>query len=252
MRIPVGGWLAFWAVAARVAGVMSLAPVFGAPFVPTLLRVGLTLAVSLALWGQVQVGSPPEDFLGYSAWLLAETATGLAIGLLSRMAFVAVQTMGGLLDLDLGFGAANLFDPSSEQPLPLVANFMNLFATVAYLVFNAHYVLIAALAASFRGLPVGSWLAPSFARPLTDAFIQAFLTGVQLAIPVLAASFIVTVALAAFSRAVPQMNVFFLGLPVKMAVGLGGLALLFPIYTAMVRAIFPGTAADLLRGMGGG
>lgn len=252
IAIPEGGFLAFWGIVARVAGVMALAPVVGAPFVPAILRICLTLAVALGLWGHVPVAEPPEDVLGYSAWMLSESATGLAIGLMSRMAFAAVQTFGGILDLDLGFGAAGLLNPGSDQPTPLLATFMNLLATVAYLIFNAHYVLLMAVAASFRAIPEGTFAAADFAMPLADAFAQAFLAAVQLAVPVLAASFLVTIALAAFSKAVPQMNVFFVGLPVKMVVGVGGLALLLPIYLTMMRAIFPADAATLLLGPGGG
>ncbi|MBE3590228.1 MAG: flagellar biosynthetic protein FliR [Firmicutes bacterium] len=250
--VPLDRWLVFWAVAARAAAVTATAPVFGASFVPGVLRVGLALGVSYALWPSVRAPVPPADLWGDAAFVLGEAVTGLAIGLMSRMAFAAVQAMGSLLDLDLGFGAASLLDPASEQPLPLLGNFMNLFATVVYLLSNAHYVLLAALAESFRVLPPGTWAAPSFARPLVDAFAAAFLTAVQLAVPVLAASFLVTVALAVLSRAVPQLNVFLLGLPVKSAVGLLGLALLLPIYAGMMQRLFPADAGALLGPLGGG
>lgn len=252
IALPAGGWLGFLAILARVAGVVALAPVFGGPFVPAMLRASLALAIALALWGHVPVAEPQGDLLAFAAVVLGETATGLAIGLLSRMAFAAVQTMGGLLDIELGFGAGELLNPGSGEAAPALANVLNLFATVLYLVFNAHYVLIAAMADSFRRLPVGAWVLPRFAGPLADAFAQAVLTAVELAVPVLCASFIVTLALAAFSRAVPLMNVFFLGVPVKMVVGLFGLAFLLPVYAGMMHAIFPADAGALLPGAGGG
>ncbi|MBX5476767.1 MAG: flagellar biosynthetic protein FliR [Clostridia bacterium] len=251
LSVSLDRWLVFWAVVARVSAVVATAPVYGAAFVPGVLRVGLALAVSYALWPSVAAPAPPSDLWGAAAFVLGEAVTGLAIGLMSRMAFAAVQAMGSLLDLDLGFGAANLLDPASEQPLPLLANFMNLFATVVYLLSNAHYVLFAAIADSFRLLPVGAWTAPSFARPVLDAFVASFLTAVQLAVPILAASFLVTVALAVLSRAVPQLNVFLIGLPVKSAVGLAGLSLLLPIYAGMMRRIFPADAAAILGPLGG-
>ncbi|MBX6351226.1 MAG: flagellar biosynthetic protein FliR [Clostridia bacterium] len=251
IALPAGGWLAFLAILARVAGVVTLAPVFGAPFVPALLRAAIALAIALALWGRVPVAAPSGELLAIAAVVLGETATGLAIGLMSRMAFAAVETMGGLLDVELGFGAAELLNPGSGEGAPALANVLNLFATVLYLVFNAHYVLIAAMADSFRRLPVGVWAAPEAAGPLADAFSGAVLTAVELAVPVLCASFVVTLALAAFSRAVPLMNVFFLGVPVKMVVGLFGLAFLLPVYAGMMHAIFPSAPGALLFGGGG-
>ncbi|MBT9258494.1 MAG: flagellar biosynthetic protein FliR [Clostridiales bacterium] len=234
-------------VVARAAGLLGSMPVLGGFYVPRLVRVALALLVALALYPAVAVPYP-EDLFTASLWILSETLTGLAIGFLAQILFSAFQMAGSLLDLDLGLGVAGLLDPVGHQPVSILGNFFNLVASLLYFWTGAYAVPLMALRYSFQGLPAGGFFAAAFFPDMERALSTAFLAAVQLALPVIAVSFVVTVAMAVFARAIPQMNVFLLGLPLKIALGFLALGLLFPAYRGMMEVLFPGEAALLLPG----
>ncbi|MDI3269586.1 MAG: flagellar biosynthetic protein FliR [Bacillota bacterium] len=240
-------WVPFLGVLARAAGLLGTMPVLSGLYIPGIVRVGLAVLVALALYPAVAVPFP-EDFLTASLWILAETVTGLAIGLLAQILFSAIQMAGSLLDLDLGLGVAGLLDPVGHQPVSVLGNFFNLTGSLLYLLTGAYAVPFLALRYSFEGLPPGTFSGGSFALDMAAALSTAFLAAVQLALPVIAVSFVVTVAMAVFARAIPQMNVFLLGLPLKIALGLLALGLLLPAYRGMMEVLFPSEAAFLLPG----
>ena len=214
-------------------------PLFGLPGVPGLVRLGLSALVALMLWPQAAppAQGPPaggEDFGGpaWAVWAAAigrEVAVGLVMAFGVEALFGAVWLAGQLVDLPMGFSVVNVIDPTLQQETPLVGQFYLLLTTLVLFAVNGHHELIRALMESVRVLPPGQ---PGFFPAVTDgavaAFARAFVLGLRMAAPVMAAMFLADVALAVVARAVPQLNVFVVGFPVKLLLGFAALLLALP------------------------
>lgn len=231
----------FWLVAARIGGVVFVLPPFGHQAVAPAVRLFLALFLALAILPLVPEppGGIPGDLLGYAGLFVREVAVGLAIGFLVNLLLAAAEAAGHLLDMGLGFGLVNVIDPVFGRPTPLTGQFMHFLAVVVFLAADGHVQVLAALLASFRHLPPG---AGSLLRGLGVGLEQAgwlFVTAVRLALPILAALFLTTLLLGLVSRAAPQLNIFAVGLPVQVGVGLVALALAVPAYVLAFKLLLP-------------
>ncbi|MCL5677315.1 MAG: flagellar biosynthetic protein FliR, partial [Firmicutes bacterium] len=190
----------------------------------------------------------PPDLSGWALAALKEVAVGLVMGYVANLVFVAAQVAGGFLDIEVGFGITNIIDPHTGQSLPLVGNFLQLLAFLLFLLTNGHHLLIAALVKSFHVIPVGEAVAGPNARDALVAMFGAmFATGVKLAAPVIGALFLANLALGIISRTVPQLNLFVVGLPVKLGAGLLLMAVVMPMYLGILEGLFGRMFADLSR-----
>ncbi len=240
----------FWLIVGRVSGLFFLAPVFGNRFVPAQVRAGLVLLVSLALLPVTAPppGGVPGDPAGYAAAFARELAFGLAMGFLVALVFAVAEVAGQLLDVDMGFGLVNVIDPVFGEPLPLVGNFLHLVAILLYLLVDGHHLLLQALSESFARVPPGlGGITEGGARLGVDEVAWMFLAAVRIAAPVLGVLFLATVVMGLVARAAPQLNVFVVGLPLKVAVGLVALAVAMPVYVLALRALFPHAYESLQR-----
>lgn len=229
----------------RTSGLVVAAPPLGGRFVPAPLRALLAVVLALVVFPLVPRGPVPAGAGAYAVALLAEVAVGVAIGLLATLVFAAAQMAGELLDLETGFAVSGAFDPFLSQPVPVLGNLLNLVMFLVFLGVDGHHWLIRALVLSFRRIPpAGASLAG--AGPVwIDMAGWMLAVALLLALPILGVLFMVTLALSLLARAVPQMNVFFTGLPVKIAAGLLVLAMALP---ALVQAM-GGAVDELFDGM---
>lgn len=230
----------YWLVAARVSGLFIAMPLFSHRSVPVPVRVGLVLLVSLALLPVLPVaGGVPADLPGYVFVFAREAVIGLAMGFLAGLCFAAAEVAGQLLDMEMGFGMVNVLDPVFGQALPVMGNFLNLVALLLFLVADGHHMVLAALAESFQRVPIGGGRLSSGIGLGLDEVAWMFYVAVKIAAPILGVLFLTSVVLAVLARTAPQMNIFAVGVPAKLAVGLLGLAVAMPVYVVALRALFP-------------
>lgn len=248
-QLLLGRFDLFLLVAARTAGVFFAAPPFAARQIPAQWRAAFGLMVALVLLPVVPVpASLPETLLPWAAWAAREAAVGLAIGWTVNLTFAAVQLGGQLLDTELGFGIVSVLDPQTGQQMPLVGNFQYLLALMVLLLTNGHHLIIAALAKSFQVVPVGGEvLRPSLMDTVSILSNGVFLTAFKLAAPVLGAGFVTSVALGVMARAMPQMNVFVVGLPLKLVAGLVIMVAGLPLYLATLTRVLDGLYGSLAQ-----
>lgn len=241
----------FLVVLFRIAGLMVTAPVFGSPSIPTPVKLGFSTAFALALTPTAvgKVGAPPEEWLAFVGVLLGETLVGMLVGYLVSLFFSAVQMAGAFLDMQMGYGIYQLLNPFAPAPASLLAQFHALLLTVVYLQVNAHHWLLLALAESFGAVPVGGVvLDPARLQPLFSEVIgRIFLLALRIAAPATAVLIVVDAALAIVSRAVPQMPVFFVGAPAKIAMGLVTLAIVLPLIANVFVNTLPIAAQEVLN-----
>jgi flagellar biosynthetic protein FliR len=222
----INAWVvAFLFPLARVLALLSAAPPFNNPALPTRIRLILGLAITFA----IAPGLPPMPSLdpgsGAGLLLLAQQlVVGLAMGFAMRLVFTAVDMAGNLISLQMGLGFASAYDPQTAGQTAVISEFLGLLALLVFMAINGHLMVIATLAHSFTVLPVGASSPQANAWwSLASAGAVVFSSGLLLALPVLVALMISNLALAVLSRAAPQLNLMAIGFPLTIALGFSGL-----------------------------
>jgi len=220
----------FWPFA-RILALTLTAPIFAERVLPLRMRIGL--AVLLAAIVAPTLPAPPAVHpvsLAGVVILAQQLVIGAALGFAMRLVFVAVETAGELAGLQMGLGYATLFDPERSDMLPLLGQFLGLLATLAFLALNGHLHVIQVLIDTFAALPVSDRaLHGAGLLTLASWGAQVFTAGVLLCLPLLGAMLIANLALGILTRAAPQLNLFAVGFPLTLGVGLIILALMLPL-----------------------
>lgn len=235
---------------ARITGIFSTAPIFGSRNVPVIVKAGLSFALAYILFPLVFNASVtlPDSFFGYFLLVAGELLIGLIIGFAASLVFAAVQMSGQILDMQIGFGVVNVLDPQSGQQLPLVGNFKYILALLVFLATNSHHMLLAALFSSFKLIPVtGLMIQANVAEVIVDMVGGIFVIAMKISFPVLLSILLTDVALGILARTMPQMNIFVVGIPSKIIVGLFVLSLALPFYIMFLEVIFSGMYKDIYR-----
>jgi flagellar biosynthetic protein FliR len=209
----------------RIAALFVLTPLFGAMPLPPRLRVLLALLLAAAMVTALQVApsaaAPAARSVGALALAaLAEAAIGAAMAFGLFAAFAAFQFAGKLLDIQIGFSLGTVFDPVTRTQAPLLGTVLNLLGVMVFFTLDGHLLLMRGIAYSFTAMPPGqlprTWELAAFA----DQFGVMFLFGLTLAAPVVFALLLTDVGIGIASRTMPQLNIFTVGIPVKIVVGL--------------------------------
>lgn len=215
--------------AARVSGLVMVAPVFSAKSLPMMLRATLIVLLTWLL-APVALKSAQGAVPLTPAVLLSETLVGFAIGFGVALLVGAAEVMGDLLSVQIGLSGAAVLDPLTNQQVPVLGQFSNLFALALLLAMDAHLVMLDALAASTRVLPVGGATdMPAGAAALVGLGGSLFVLGLRFAAPIIAVVLLANAALAIMGRAAPQLNVLAVAFPVQIGLGLLALFAALPL-----------------------
>lgn len=241
----------------RVTGLFVLSPVLGRSNVPAIAKIGLSLLLSyIFLMAYPVSATPPVDsanLLAYALLCVKELLVGLVMGYMTTLFFGVVLMAGQIMDVQIGFGMAQIYDPGMQTTASMVGELLNYSLLLYFLVVGGHLTLIKILYFSFEKIPVGQVvLAPDIANTCISAFGMAVSMAVSLALPIMAAELILEIVMGIMIRSVPQLNIFVVGLSVKILVGLFALALMIPFFTAYGDKIFEGmynTIDAVLKGM---
>lgn len=245
---PIHDFYTFLLVFARVGGLMTAAPLFSNHAIPRQVRVGFTLIFSLALVPLVapHTGPIPDSLPVLAGGVLKDALFGMSLGYLARVLFSCVEMAGYFVDTQIGFGFINLINPFSEQQASLLSGFQYQLAVTVFLLADGHHALLGALYRSCLAVPPGAIaIHGAFGLAMGPMLKLMFLLGLQMALPATAVLLMVDVGLGLIARMVPQINVFIVGLPAKIILGLMTVALLLPIMSIVVGHIIAGTETGL-------
>ena len=224
----------------RIGTAFALTPLMTFGRSPANFRVLFVLAISALL---VSGAAVPIEAVPLSLGNLIMSAAGelllgavLAFGLLAG--FAAFQVAGRILDLQLGFGVAALIDPTTRTQVPLLGTLLFMAAVITFFAIDGHHLVVRALSYSLHRLPPGTPVLDIEITMITAQFGAMFSFAVAIAAPVIFILLLVDTALAVMARTMPQMNVFFLSLPLKILVGLLTLVLSVHYLGPVVRRIF--------------
>jgi flagellar biosynthetic protein FliR len=214
----------------RALALFTALPVLGARSVP--MRVRIALAAFIALAAQPSLPATeavPLDSPVALLLVVQQLVIGLSLGFAVRLVFAAVEFAGELIGLQMGLNFAGFFDPLSASTATAASRFFGTMVAWLFIVANGHLLVIGALVHSFTAFPVG---------PEPFAFLhqvqpqrwgaEIFSTGLWIALPLVTMLIFVNLVLGAISRVAPQINIFAIGFPVTLGVGLLGLLLTLP------------------------
>jgi flagellar biosynthesis protein FliR len=224
----------------RILGLIAAAPVTGRAQFPARAKVALAILISVV----VTPGLPELPKIDPASWhglfLLAnELMIGLALGFLMRLVFTAVEMAADLIGLQMGLGFAQFYDAQAAAPMPVLGRFFGLAATLTFLAIDGHLLLFAVLGESFHTLPIGGVAGSGFWKTIASYGGNMVFAALSLALPVIAALLIANLGLGVLSRAAPALNIFAVGFPITLMIGM--VAAIFsishflPVFETLVR-----------------
>jgi len=235
-----------WSVAvlllwARLGALLALSPLAQAVKAPPVFWVLFTLALSGSLCAALGLRTPvPAGVGGLSLLLLSEVALGALLGLSLHAAFAALAMAGRLLDLQMGFGIATVLDPVTRANVPVMGVALTLVGLSVFFGVDGHHALLRGIAQVAQWVPPGAlWRLPD-GSALARAMGAMFSMTVVIVAPALFMLLLIELVLDFVSRVLPQMNVLFIGMPVKALVGLSTLAIAAPGLAPALRRLYAG------------
>lgn len=241
MLINIFYWLAFILVLVRITAFLVASPLFSLKNIPITLKIALGLGLAVIVFPQVELKN--EIFSGglveYGAMVICETITGLTAGMAASFLFAALRVGGQLLDIQIGFAAAQLFDPLSSESNTLVAQLFHIIGVVLLFSLDAHHQLIMGLIRSFDFVSLGSFaVSGMILKKLFQVFLLMVDYGLRIALPVMIVLILFDLSLGLISKAVPQFNILMVGFPLKICAGIFVTALMIPVLGTMVGSLF--------------
>jgi flagellar biosynthetic protein FliR len=241
---------AFVIVLTRVAAVLFMMPLLGTRYVPTLVKIGLALVISLILLPlvKVEVSGALFEPVGFAWYLIAELMLGLILGLTIKLILAGIQLAGEFMGYQMGLAMASLFDPQSGVNNTVTAEFIYLVSLLFFLAINGHHWFFKALVESFREVAPGV-LQVRFG--LYEYMLQLsgkmFVIAIKLVAPVMAIILFVHMALGLTAKMVPQINLLLASFPLTIGLGLVFLALSIELFAPYYQSLFEETGGGMVK-----
>ncbi len=210
-------------VAIRVGGLMTFAPFFGNTALPSSVKGGLTLMLTmllLPLYGAPGAG-PAPSVSTWTGMALSEAALGLLLGFTTQFVFDGMELAGQVISFQFGFSLANVIDPNSQVQVTVLSTFHTLAALLIFMQLGVQRWLLRATAMSFEMIPAGSFATTRVPAPqVLKAAGAMWLVGAEIAFPVLFATLLADVTIGFLSKASPQFPALLFGISTKVLLGL--------------------------------
>jgi flagellar biosynthetic protein FliR len=238
----------------RVITMLALLPVFGANYIPLQVKVALGLLLTSVLFS-VQLAAGLPAFPGaftlplFFMLVIKEALVGLAVGFAASFLFTAVQFAGRMVDTEMGFGFVEVVDPFTEEQTTVLGQLQVIIFTILFLAINGHYFLLITIQKSFEIVPMFGAVFPAgrMTDHLTAMTADVFILGLKLSAPVFVTLFLSELAMGIVARTVPQMNIFFVGLPLKIFVGMGTMVIVLPVLAELFKKMSEGIITDIWK-----
>lgn len=224
----------------RISGILFVIPAFGENTVPVRVKAGLAILITFMVFPLVRADVPnlekeAQTFAIVIA-IIGEILIGVTIGFAARLIFAGIQYAGEVMGVNMGFYMINIIDPISSTQVNKIAEFQYMIALLVYLALDAHHIFIAAIINSYQMVaPFGYHFSGTLMRAISVFSGELFITAVKIAAPIMAVLFFTNTGLGIVARTVPQINIFIVGFPIQISVGLIFFGLSAPLFVAMVQ-----------------
>lgn len=255
MEIYVGQFLVFLMLFVRSTSLLVVAPMLGHTAIPVQVKVALGLFVAFVMYPLASGTSAVTDatLIPLVLMTLKEALVGLIIGFAAGVLLAGVRYAGDLIAIDSGLSLATMFDPETNAHGSVISEALYLMMLTIFLLLDGHHVLLQALQLSYATVPLGTFaIDGEVAAQMVKIGGMVFVVAVKLAAPIIVAMFLTNVALSILSRVMPQMNLFSVVFPLKVAAGLLALVAALPLLAYVFKhllASFEGNILELIKTM---
>jgi len=225
----------------RTSALIISSPIFGRKSVPNIIKICFCILLTYVIFTSVATPIPIayNSIFEYALLCIKELLYGVVLGYVTTLFFALTQTSGHVTDMMMGFGMVNVFDVQSRIKIPLTGNFLYIILIITFFAADAHLQLIYILNATFAQVPIGAIvLNPKIAYVALEVFVLAFVMALNVAMPIIASGLLGEVIMGIIVKMVPQMNIFVVGLPLKVILGFLMLFLIIPAYVSYTGVIF--------------
>lgn len=222
MNITVENIESFLLILVRLSAFIFTAPIFSNTQIPRKVKAGFSVFISLIIYNTITVELPVYgDIISLSIIIMQEAIVGLIFGFITNACIYIVNFSGRLIDMEMGLSMANMMDPSTKIQTSITGAFYTQMVTLLLLITNMHYYIIRAIIDSFKYVPLGGAVFRAGLLEVMQSFIvDFFIVGFRIVLPIFAAMLIVNVVLGVLARIAPQMNMFVVGMQLKVFTGL--------------------------------
>lgn len=229
----------FLLILSRIGGIIFIAPVFESRTIPVQVKVGLSAALALLVFPTISYRFEGNSTLALFVSMAIELAIGVVIGLGARILFSAVELAGYIVGSQMGLGVVSIIDPFSQARSSLVPQFKNLVAMLLFFSLNMHHIFLRAVAHSYAAIPIGgAEIGGPVIKLLMNLTAEMFVIAIKIGAPVIAVNLFVSVGLGVIARTVPQINVFIVGFPLKIGIGLLAVGVSLPYWASAIQQMF--------------
>ncbi|CDF58007.1 flagellar biosynthesis protein FlhB [Thermobrachium celere] len=243
-------FLVYFLVAIRVSSMMIISPIFSFRNIPNIVKIGFSLIFSSLI---VTVYNLPFSFTINSNFdliliILNEILIGLIIGYLSLFIFNTIRIAGQFIDFGIGFTMSQYYDPNTNSSTTNFERFYYWTSIVLFFTLNFHHTILSAVFYSFKVIPLGYFINnENVFLSFYYFFSKSFYIGIKLAAPIVLILFITDFTLGLIARSVPQINIFLLGMPIKVLIGLITIISIFSGTLHMFIKVFDGLNNDFIK-----
>lgn len=230
----------FLLILVRISGFMVAAPVFSLRNIPARVKTLLAIALAILVFHVV----PYEEVvysttIEYAMVVITELLAGVIMGFMANVAYYILSFAGQIIDQEIGFSMVNQYDPITSAQVTITGNLYTYAVMLMLFATNMHHYLIRAITDSFLVIPVGGVTLDFNIYEVMKRFIvDYFVLGFRIVLPIFASMLVVNTILAILARVAPQMNMFVIGMQLKVFVGLFVLVLMIMMLTGVTDLIF--------------
>lgn len=234
--------VAFLFIFLRISGIFIITPFFSNNAINVKLRLAITFFTAYILYPvipknmEIISNISVYNFFYFS---IKEVLIGLIIGYFVLMVFSAIQSAAEIYSMDMGFGMLNIFDPLSQYQMPVLGQVNYIFLILIFFNAGVHRTIIWAIANSFYKFKIGeiSYNIESITKYISVNFVYYFMISLKIALPIVGLLLLANIVLGIMARIAPQMNVFFIGMPLKILIGFLILLSLVPYFLNFMKIL---------------
>ncbi|MDF2843278.1 MAG: putative rane protein [Herbinix sp.] len=240
MTYSIENFEAFLLILVRITGFLVTAPFFSLRNVPFQVKTGLAIFLAAILFYTIPNATP--DYVGvldYSILVVKEALLGAIMGFFANIAYHIIAFVGEIIDMEIGFSMINELDPATNIQTTITANVYGYLILLMMIITDMHHYFLRAIIDSFQVIGLGQMtLNPATYHLMGKFLVDYFIIGFQIVLPVYAAILVVNTILAILAKIAPQMNMFVIGLQIKIIVGLIVLVLIIELIPTVAYFIF--------------
>lgn len=213
----------FFLILVRMSAFIAVAPYFSMSQVPVKVKAGIALSISMLLWFMVPEGTIVyETVIDYAAIVLKEAVVGLLIGFAASLCNYIILFSGRIIDMDMGFAMVNVFDPVTKEQVSISGTLYNYLIMLCLLCSGMHTYVLRALIDSYHLIPINEAVfnINGIYQGMLEFLSDYVIIGFRICLPIFMSIMVLNVVLGVLAKVAPQMNMFVVGIQLKILTGL--------------------------------